>query len=47
MLHLYKELNIEELLENLEEWMLFRLRHRMVIPVKGGIDLNLSTAEAS
>jgi predicted RNase H-like HicB family nuclease len=30
-----------ELLENLEEWLLFRIRHQMPVPPKGGMDLNL------
>jgi predicted RNase H-like HicB family nuclease len=37
----------EELIENLEEWVLFNLTHRIEIPHKGGINLNVSTAEVS
>jgi len=36
-----------ELIENLEEWILFSLTHHMEIPQKGGINLNLSTAEVA
>ena len=37
----------QELIENLEEWILFNLTHRVEIPPKGGINLNLSTAEVA
>ena len=37
----------EELIENLEEWILFSLTHRLEIPLKGGINLNLSTVEVA
>ena len=37
----------EELIENLEEWILFNVAHRVSIPVMGGIDLNLTIAEVA
>jgi predicted RNase H-like HicB family nuclease len=37
----------QELIENLEEWILFNLTHRVEIPPKGGVNLNLSTAEVA
>jgi predicted RNase H-like HicB family nuclease len=35
----------EELIENLEEWILFSLTHRIEVPRKGGINLNLRTVD--
>jgi predicted RNase H-like HicB family nuclease len=36
----------DELEEVLEEWMLFRLKNSLALPVVGGIDLNIDYKEA-
>jgi len=36
----------EELREALEEWIIFRLRSRLLLPVIGGVDLNVAEQAA-